>query len=86
MTPNTRSGREWRVALSILLAMLGRCPCLLDLYSDRAETTPAEKTNEPTPRSMREVPHVSTLAKRRGKMGKSTARMARMVVIIMPPR
>ena len=53
---------------------------------ERAETTPAEKTKDPTPRSMREVPQFSTLAKRRGKMGKSTARIAMHVTVIMAPR
>lgn len=53
---------------------------------ERAETTPAEKTKDPTPRSMREVPQFSTLAKRRGKMGKSTAKMAMHVTTIMAPR
>ena len=56
------------------------------LRRERAETTPAEKTKEPTPRSMREVPQFSTFAKRRGKTGKSTARMARQVTAIMAPR
>ncbi|KAH3686603.1 hypothetical protein WICPIJ_002402 [Wickerhamomyces pijperi] len=36
---------------------------------------PIEKTNEPTPRSINEVPQVSTLAKALGKIGKSTARI-----------
>jgi hypothetical protein len=43
---------------------------------DRAETTPTEKTKDPTPRSMREVPQFSTLAKRRGKMRKSTGEVS----------
>ena len=50
-----------------------------------AATSPAEKTNEPTPMSIKEVPQVSTFAKRRGKTRKSTARIARHVIIIMPP-
>lgn len=52
----------------------------------RALTRPEEKTKEPTPRSISEVPQFSTLAKRRGKMRKSTARMATQVMTIMAPR
>lgn len=46
---------------------------------------PAEKTKEPTPMSMSEVPQFSTLAKRRGKTLKSTASMAAQVMTIMVP-
>ena len=49
------------------------------------ETNPAEKTKDPTPRSIKDVPQVSTFAKRLGKALKSTARMARHVIIIIPP-
>jgi hypothetical protein len=52
----------------------------------RADTTPMLKTKDPTPMSISEVPQFSTFAKRRGKMRKSTARMAAQVMIIMPPR
>ena len=52
---------------------------------DLAETTPAEKTKDPTPKSINEVPQVSTLANRRGKILKSTANMERQVTIIMAP-
>ena len=50
-----------------------------------ADTRPAENTNDPTPKSIKDVPHVSTFPKRRGKTGKSTANIARHVMMIMPP-
>ncbi len=43
-------------------------------------------TNEPTPASMSPVPKVSALAKRRGKAGKSTPRMAMQVRSISEAR
>lgn len=45
-----------------------------------------EKTNDPTPRSISEVPQVSTLANLRGNTGKSTAKIAKAVMIIIEPR
>lgn len=54
--------------------------------TDRAETTPAEKTNDPTPKSIRDVPQFSTLANRRGKARKSTARIATQVTTIIAAR
>jgi hypothetical protein len=53
--------------------------------ADRADTTPAVKTNEPTPMSINDVPQFSTFAKRRGKTGKSTASIAMHVMTIMAP-
>ena len=48
---------------------------------------PAAKTKDPTPRSIRELPKLSVLAKRRGKTdGKSTAKIEVQVLIIMAPR
>src|SRR6478609_7435903 len=61
-------------------------PIAFSRNTGRAATSPAEKTKDPTPRSMREVPHVSTLAKRLGNRRKSTARIATQVAIIMQPR
>ena len=61
-------------------------PIAFSRNTGRAATSPAEKTKDPTPRSMREVPHVSTLAKRLGNSRKSTARIATQVAIIMQPR
>ncbi len=99
MRPRRRSGRECRIEIKKRLVKLGpeeewegTAAAAVVVEDDdfltraRAETTPAEKTKEPTPRSMRDVPQVSTLAKRRGKMRKSTARMERHVAIIMLPR
>jgi hypothetical protein len=43
-------------------------------------------TNAPTPISIRLVPYSSVFAKRRGKTGKSTARIAMMVTSIMDAR
>ena len=56
------------------------------LRIERAETTPPENTKEPTPKSMRDVPQFSTLAKRRGKTLKSTARIATQVMTIIAER
>ena len=58
----------------------------LAFNSGRAPTRPAEKTKEPTPTSINDVPHVSTFANRRGKRRKSTARMAMQVTTIIAPR
>ncbi len=59
---------------------------ILLFSTDRADTSPAENTNDPTPRSINDVPQVSTFANRRGKTWKSTARMAMQVTISMQPR
>lgn len=56
------------------------------LRIERADTNPPENTKEPTPKSMSDVPQFSTLAKRRGKTLKSTARMATQVIIIIAAR
>ena len=79
---------EWRMEDPSLCARVRFAAVLLLwlLRPDRADTTPPEKTNDPTPRSMRDVPQFSTLANRRGKTRKSTARMAMQVMIIMAPR
>lgn len=70
------------------LAGFDDCDCDWDriFRIERAETTPAENTKDPTPRSIKDVPQVSTLAKRRGNTGKSTARMARVVATSIAPR
>ena len=91
MRPRTSRGIEWRieerkrwgnaVRWAVVVCIVERA-----LSRERAETTPAEKTKDPTPRSIKEVPQFSTLAKRRGKTGKSTARIARQVTTIMAPR
>ena len=60
-------------------------PSLLALRAARTDTTPAEKTKDPTPRSISEVPQFSTFANRRGKILKSTARMAAHVTTIIEP-
>ena len=49
------------------------------------ETNPAEKTKDPTPISISDVPQVSTFAKRLGKTRKSTARIATHVETIIVP-
>ena len=63
----------------------------------RDATSPLENTKDPTPKSIynqhskagrgtRDVPKVSAFANRRGKTLKSTARIARQVITIIPPR
>lgn len=49
----------------------------------RELTNPIENTNEPTPKSIREVPQVSTLANLLGKTLKSTAKIAKLVIMSM---
>lgn len=48
-----------------------------------ADTRPCEKTNDPTPRSIRETPKDSHFANIRGNTGKSTAGIASTVISIM---
>jgi hypothetical protein len=50
------------------------------------EQKPLEKMKHPTPKSIKLVPNVSVFPKRRGKMVKSTARMAMAEVSITPAR
>lgn len=66
----------------------GGCSLGLDEFERMAlaETTPAENTNEPTPISIKDVPQFSALANRRGKIRKSTAKIARHVTIIIEAR
>ena len=90
MRPRIRRGAECRredtrrlIGDVVLIVVVG----VLDVVNTcLADTTPAEKTKEPTPKSIREVPHVSTLANLRGKTGKSTASMAIHVATIIVPR
>lgn len=49
------------------------------------DTMPLASTNDPGPTSMSPVPKCSTLAKRRGNAGKSTAKMAVQVHSINTP-
>lgn len=63
-----------------------RVPVPSVLRIERAETTPPVNTKDPTPMSMSDVPQFSTFANRRGKMRKSTARMAMQVITIIEPR
>lgn len=85
ITPRTISGRECRIE-AIRRLDNGGCLPALSFSDDRAETTPFVKTNDPTPISIKDVPQFSAFAKRRGKMRKSTAKMAMQVITIMAPR
>lgn len=58
---------------------------MLNFKTGLADTKPAEKTNDPTPMSIKDVPQFSTFAKRLGKVRKSTARMTIHVTMIMAP-
>src|SRR4030081_2550930 len=80
------SGREWRIDpyRRVLSAVVW--PSSFSFKIVRAATMPAEKTNDPTPTSIKDVPQVSTFANRRGKTLKSTARIPRHVAIIIDPR
>ena len=51
-----------------------------------AETRPLTKVKLPTPRSIKPYPKVSVLANLLGNTGKSTARMAMVVKMIMKAR
>lgn len=94
MTPRARRGRECLAAEMRRVARPAYCceddededPARRSFRIGRAATVPAEKTNEPTPRSISEVPQLSAFAKRRGKTRKSTARIAMQVIAIMVPR
>ncbi|EGA86262.1 Gwt1p [Saccharomyces cerevisiae VL3] len=73
-------------ALNAFFKKLGLLFKLRFFNSALEETIPLLKTNDPTPRSIRDVPQVSTLANLLGKIGKSTAKMAIAVRISIPPR
>lgn len=61
-------------------------PSARSFSTGREATRPAEKTKDPTPISISEVPQVSTFANLRGNSRKSTARMHMHVTTIMFPR
>lgn len=50
------------------------------------QTIPAAKTNDPTPMSINPKPKCSVLANRRGKTGKSTAKMQMAVMMSIEDR
>jgi len=85
-TAQTGVEMEALVAASVAALTVYDMAKAIDKSMSVTEITLVEKTKEPTPRSIREVPQFSTLAKRRGNIGKSTARIARHVTIIMAPR
>ena len=89
----------WLAALDC--ALLCRLPCVCGvaaplLLSDvimsvarcmrKPSMRPEENTNAPGPRSIRPVPYVSAFAKRRGKIRKSTAKMAVQVYVTWAAR
>ena len=85
MTPKTKRGRECFTEAASLLNNGVDFLLNWSFQIDRAETTPAEKTKEPTPMSISEVPQFSTFAYRRGKIRKSTANIATQVTTIIVP-
>lgn len=80
-----KSGRECRKEVYRRAPKLFPFPASCSFRIGLAATRPAEKTKDPTPTSITDVPQFSTFAKRRGKILKSTASMAIHVMTIMLP-
>lgn len=57
----------------------------MDMFLAKREVIDEEMMKNPIPMSMRDTPKVSVLAKLRGNIRKSTARMAMQVISMFPP-